>query len=277
MYLCHYTTTEALLQMIHRPTKDELEEIGGNVNESAYGYYLTFHATDAYMMNDKMEHKLILEEMSDVIKQYDTKFRYETMSCGKPYIVSFCKERDYLPMWQIYAKGGNGVCLVFQIEDNTILHKLNMANTESSFKEMKFCDCDYVSKESLRQRKHHWKRDIEAKYKEGNGKLISSDTPFLNIYKDAVRYKSKDWEYEQEVRLVCWTLYPQIKNGKNGICPYVEVKIPLRWLKEIIVGPSHNQDINTYAIKEMIKVNEWDKLKNYGVDINVTESKTTLR
>lgn len=53
--------------------------------------------------------------------------------------------------------------------------------------------------------------------------------------------------------------------------------MPLRWLKEIIVGPSINQDINTYAIKEMIRVKGWDKLNNYGVDIKVTESKIALR
>ena len=279
MYLCHYTTIDALLHMIHTPTKEEHKEVEANENESAYGYYLTFHATDAYMMNDKMEHKLILEEMSDVIRKYNSKFQYETLSCGKPYIISFCKERDYLPMWQIYAKGGNGICLVFQFEndDLSLLNNLNESNREFSSKDIDICSCSYESKSSLQNLKKKWESDIEREYKGGNQNLISSATPFLHLFKDAIKYKSKDWEYEKEERLVCWKMYPQIKNGKNGICSYVEVKIPLLWLKEIIVGPSINQYINTYAIKEMIRVKGWDKLNNYGVDIKVTESKIALR
>lgn len=276
MYLCHYTTAEAFLHMIHRPTVDELLEVEDN-NESAYGYYLTFHASDAYLMNDKMEHKLILDDMSDVIIKYNPMFQYETLSCGKPYIISFCKERDYLPMWQIYAKGGNGICLVFEIDDDNYLYPLNRSNKTDSFKKIEFYNCKYVSKDGLQQLKDKWTGRIKAEYKDIYQPKISHTTPFLNLYKDAIKHKSKEWKYEKEVRLVCWTAFPQIKSGKNGICSYVEVKIPLRWLKEIIVGPSSSQSVNTYAIKEMIKVNEWDKLKDYGVDIKVSESKISLR
>ena len=276
MFLYHYTTMEALLGMIHKPDNDELQEIEVN-KDSSYGYYLILHATDAYMMNDKMEHKLILEEMSDAVKRYDSKFQYETLSCGKPYIVSFCKEKDYLPMWQIYAKGGNGICLVFEIEENNSLYQLNESNNGNSFKEIKLCDCMYVSKVDLQQLKDKWTKSIKAVYENASPSLISPETPFLNLYKEAVVYKSKEWEYEKEKRLVCWTMYPNIKKGKNGICPYVAVKMPLRCLKEIIIGPSPNQDINAYAIKEMIKVNGWYELKDYGIDINVTESEIALR
>lgn len=267
---------DALLGMIHQPNNDELQEIEVN-KDSAYGYYLLLHATDAYMMNDKMEHKLILEEMSDIVKLYCSKFQYETLCCGKPYIVSFCTEKDYLPMWQIYAKGGNGICLVFEIEEDNSLYQLNESNNETSFKEIKLCDCKYVSKVDLQQLKDKWTKSIKAVYENENTPLISPKTPFLNLYKEAVIYKSKEWECEKEKRLVCWTMYPNIKKGKNGICPYVAVKMPLRCLKEIIIGPSPNQDINAYAIKEMIKVNGWYELKDYGIDINVTESEIALR
>ena len=100
-YLYHYTTIEALMSMLHLPTDAEKDAIIAT-KESGEGYYLTLHATDARMMNDKMEHQMVLEIIDKMIPlSLRSKYNAETITVGNPYVVSFCSERDYLPMWEI--------------------------------------------------------------------------------------------------------------------------------------------------------------------------------
>lgn len=275
--LYHYTTVEALLSMLHLATPEEKETIEVNNQDTAYGYYLTFHATDAYMLNDKLEHKLLLESMCSIINKRKMYYDVETLACGKPYVVSFCRKGDYLPMWQIYAKNGKGICLEFEIDeqrDVDVLNRLNGTGPAAQQDELELVKCKYISKRELSNLKRKWPREIEKAYHEIPKNQISPKLPYKTLYQEAITYKTDDWKYEDEIRLVRWTQYPQIKNGKNGLCPYVEIKIPLRFLKGIQVGPSLNQEANVYAINELLRIKEIDKLKN---PIKVTASKVALK
>ncbi len=264
--------------MLHLATPEEKETIRANDYDTAYGYYLTFHATDAYMLNDRLEHNLLLDILQDVIKKRKQHYACEILTCGKPYVVSFCKQGDYLPMWQIYAANGKGICLEFEIDempDAEVLNRLNDTGTEASLDELQFAECKYLSAYKLKAQIKSWKEKIEEAYREIPEKQISPKLPYKTLYQEAITYKTDDWKYEDEIRLVRWTQYPQIKNGKNGLCPYVEIKIPLRFLKGIKVGPSLNQEALVYAINELLRIKEIDKLKD--ISIKVTASKVALK
>lgn len=274
--LYHYTTIEALLSMLHLATPEEKETIEAHNHDTAYGYYLTFHATDAYMLNDKLEHKLLLDTMCSVINKRKMHYDVEKLACGKPYVVSFCKQGDYLPMWQIYAAYGKGICFEFEIDEQRDVDVLNRLNStgDASLDELQFDECKYLSAYKLKAQIKSWKEKIEEAYREIPENQISPKLPYKTLYQEAITYKTDDWKYEDEIRLVRWTQYPQIKNGKNGLFPYVEIKIPLRFLKGIQVGPSLNQEANVYAINELLRIKEIDQLK---IPIKVTASKVALK
>ena len=232
----HYTSIEALIKMLHIPDEIEKKMIETN-NESGYGYYLTFHATDAYMMNDRMEHKLILDIVDKLIpKKLRSKYNSEITSVGKPYVVSFCSERDYIPMWKIYSQQNTGVCLQFDLNnDNIEILKSINSDREIHTDYICFDECKYETQSNLKAYIKTQIKEIENEYKCLPQGQISQKNPFLSLYKNGILYKGKEWSYEKEWRLVWWCNHNKIKSGKYGATSYQEIKIPLRFLKEILL------------------------------------------
>lgn len=276
--LYHYTTIEALTKMLHVPDETEKHFIEVN-KESGYGYYLSFHATDAYMMNDRMEHKLILDIVDQIIPEnlksiYDT----EIASVGRPYIVSFCSERDYIPMWRGYAQNNVGVCLQFDLsEDNIDVLKTVNADREIFRDYICFGKCKYRKASSLTAKLRTLIGDIEKEYQSLPDGQISKNYPFLKLHKEAILYKGSEWSYEKEWRLSWWSNHNKTKSGKYGIAPYQDVKIPLRFLKEILIAPSNDQDLVQYGLQQWIKENGLHRLKAYDIDIKVSPSELSIR
>ena len=276
--LYHYTTIDALTKMLHMPSAIEKDIIKVN-DESGYGYYLSFHATDAYMMNDRMEHKLILDIVNQVIpEKLKTQYFSELVSVGKPYVVSFCSERDNLPMWKAYAQNNAGVCLQFDLSEENInvLRKVN-ADIEIFSDYICFDECKYIDATDIETMLRLQIADIETEYKGLQDGQLSKNYPFRNLYKEAILYKGREWSYEREWRLIWWCNQSKTKSGKYGITSYQDVKIPLRFLKEIIISPSNDQDLVQYGLQKWIEGNRLHCLKEYGINIKVSCSKSSLR
>lgn len=274
----HYTSIEALMKMLHIPDKIEKETIEVN-DESGYGYYLTFHATDAYMMNDRMEHRLILDRVDKLIpKNLRTKYNSEIAYIGTPYVVSFCSERDYIPMWKIYAQNNTGVCLQFDLSEENIetLKSIN-SDRETYSDYICFDECKYETRSVLQAYIKTQIKEIENEYKCLPEGQISKKHPFLSIYKKGILYKGEEWSYEKEWRLVWWCNHNKIKSGKYGATSYQEIKIPLRFLKEILISPSSDQELVKYGLQKWIEANDLHRLKNYGIDIKISYSSASLR
>ena len=274
----HYTSIEALIKMLHIPDEIEKKMIEAN-NESGYGYYLTFHATDAYMMNDRMEHKLILDIVDKLIpKKLRSQYNHEITSVGKPYVVSFCSERDYIPMWKIYPQQNTGVCLQFDLNNNNIeiLKSIN-SDREIHTNYICFNECKYKTPADLKAYVKTQIKEIESEYKCLPDGQISQNYPFHTLYKDAILYKGTEWSYEKEWRLIWWCNHNKIKSGKYGATSYQEIKIPLRFLKEILISPSSNQEPVQYGLQEWLKANDLHRLKQYGIDIQISRSSSSLR
>ena len=264
--------------MLHVPDETEKHFIEVN-KESGYGYYLSFHATDAYMMNDRMEHKLILDVVDQMISQeLKSKYESEIASIGKPYVVSFCSERDYIPMWRAYAQGNVGVCLKFDLSEENI-NELRVVNADREIFTDYICfgECQYADASEIKVILKTLIAEVEKEYQGLQDGQLSQNYPFLNLYKKAILYKSRGWSYEKEWRLIWWCNQNKTKSGKYGISSYQDIKVPLRFLKEIIISPSNDQDLVQYGLQQWIKENGLHRLKAYDIDIKVSPSELSIR
>ena len=277
-YLYHYTTIEALMSMLHLPTGAEKDAIIAT-KESGEGYYLTFHATDARMMNDKMEHQMVLEIIDKRISpELSKKLAFETIAVGTPYVISFCSERDYLPMWEIYAQKNHGVCLKFDFstENITTLKSLNQNNVLSSA-DIEFGPCEYKTRKELINHIQEYLSEVEDEYNSLPPTQISKQYPLKALYQYGARCKNKEWEYEKEYRLILWHNFCETKAGRFGVCTYRTVNIPLRFLKEIMIAPCNNQDLVLYGVQSWVKSKGLNRLINHGIDIKISKSNSSLR
>lgn len=271
-YLYHYTGVDTLLALLHHSEKGK------------DGMRLKFRASNIYRLNDPKEMVGGYEIIKKILPQYekmanvpehkrlsdvytDTKSEQKckddylfslhsgTIENGHiPYVISFSRRRDYLPMWSLYGKAGYGVCLKFSkallvgSADNSggaTLHGdiiySNYTKEVSKRVLMKILyDC-YMSA--------YEKPSIEDKIFE-LATLCLALSPFI---------KHNDYLYEKEFRTV--VLYTYRKDpGKllesedisdnvdffsesRKIHPFINYSIPFRALKEIIVGPCADYDV----------------------------------
>lgn len=276
-YIYHYTSVESLLGMLHKPTERELNEIHDNGNDPDYGYYLEFHASDLRLMNDKNENRLIQEVEKRVPDELKLAISVADWTLGKPYVISFCKQQDFIPMWKIYADKGNGICLKFKrdsLED--AIKKIN----KSKFHDIILKDCIYLTENEFRKRVKSAAKQLKEFANElVQGQPILPEQRDLHDFNaDSAFLKLRCFEYEQETRIAAFSpLDYCTKQGRYGISLYYPIKIPLRFLTEIIIGPSVNQDILEYSVSELLKNKGYDKLKQYGVTIKVSKTSIELR
>lgn len=276
-HIYHYTSVESLLGMLHKPTEVELKEIEDNGNDPDYGYYLEFHASDLRLMNDKQENKLIIDVDKHVPHELSLARSLADWVYNKPYVVSFCRRQDFIPMWKIYADKGNGICLKFKRDSlGNAIKKIN----KSKFHDIIFKDCIYLTESEFRKHiKSVVKQIMEFASELVQGQPILPEQRDLHDFNaESAFLKLRSFDYEQETRLAVFAdLNYYTKQGKHGITLYHLVKIPLRFLEEIIIGPSVNQDILEYSVYELLKNKEYDKLKTYDIDIKVKKTSIELR
>ena len=97
--------------------------------------------------------------------------------------------------------------------------------------------------EELKQQQH----DNDAKFK----LMLKYLTTYIMIAAPFI--KRGDYAYEKEIRYS--KLYKidekiKIRTNRNGnIIPYIEVEVPLKAIKKIIIGPCANFDASKYAIE----------------------------
>ena len=278
-YIYHYTSVESLLGMLHTPTEHELNEVSDNGNDPDYGYYLEFHASDLRLMNDKQENKLIIDVDKHVPHELSLARSLADWVYNKPYIVSFCRRQDFIPMWKIYATKGNGICLKFKRDSLSLEDAIKKIN-KSKFHDIILKDCIYLTESEFRK----YIKSVVKQIKEFANELVQGQSilpgqrDLHDFNAESAFLKLRSFDYEQETRLAVFAdLNYYTKQGKHGIALYHPVKIPLRFLEEIIIGPSVNQDILEYSVYELLKNKRYDKLKTYDIDIKVKKTSIELR
>ena len=231
---------------------------------------------DLRFMNDKHENQLIDKVKKCVPSELSLARGIADWVQGTPHVISFCKKKDFIPMWKIYADKGNGICLKFKrdgLEDT--IEKIN--HTSSNYISLK--DCEYLTENAFKKRV----RLVKNQLKEFASELTPGPIPpekkkIPDFNKESAFLKLDCFEYEQETRLVVFAPFDcRTKYGKYGISLYYPIKIPLKFLEEIMVGPSANQDLLEHSIGGLLKSKGYDKLGRYGINIKVTKSHIELR
>lgn len=260
-------------------------------------HYLTFWATSIYAMNDSMEflhgYKFLKESVIPNIEKEmnitdktlrlsyiwkrvigktafgedkDFMIRHIYDNHKNPFIISFSKRKDFLPMWNAYSNKGKGVCLCFNNKeyiiktsdganiDVEILHKLHAMDV--TYGEI---DDDVKNVVAKLYEEYYLKykniSDIQQRTQMMLNYLVALVVSF------SAYLKNEAYQYEQEVRLVEYkedrkdVHYRIDKNGQ--LKPYIEVKVNLKYLEEIIVGPCTDSESVIRELK--------NQLRRYGI------------
>lgn len=267
-YIYHYTSVESLYGMLLDPTAEE-KRIIGQMSDCPRCLY--FHAGDIKAMNDKSEN-MLLDELVKLISETTPPEIIGSSNINEmKFAVSFCTEQDYLPMWKIYATNGKGVCLRFKREG---FEKSVFSVNTSRFITMKAGDCQYKTEAELKDYVNsivkHFREITEPK------SLILQIDSFCGT---SSFFKLKPFEYEKEFRLAISSKFNQqiTSGGQYGLIVYYPVAIPLNLVDEIMIGPSPNQDVIENGIRALLLSKGIDKLKRYGIDINIVRSSLLIR
>ena len=267
----HYTTIQALNNMLNNCIQDKLVFWASSIytmndpTEMEYGWGILKHYFKIYEDDNCITDEIRLSNyMKDIEESKISNIIFNHIYDDKktPFVIAFSCQKDYLPMWSMYGGNGYGVCLCFDenvLCDGTkdiqatppedILYLGNEQNNNISSNMIKyFIDDEY--KTYLNDIKEG--KDLETNKTVTIGTLIPLVSAFL---------KDCSYEYEKEKRLVLlgssisksWCFR---NSSKGNVIPYIEVPIPVKSLKEIIIGPCVNpQNVKSGLQMHLIKCN----------------------
>ena len=282
----HYTTASALIGMLSECTMENHKN-------------LKMWATHAEFLNDPSEYEYgktasqkILQEVETILNipeedrlsstmYEDSKKQYfvecergitrftDSLYMAPPFVISFSKNRDLLPMWTLYGKNGSGIAIGFNRE------LLEKNNNNFAVKDC-FYGIDVTDYTALINLIKYW---YEMMLQKINGathvytrvcqiELIMSINTHVSAY-----IKHESYRYEQEVRYRPYRVDDSIKfRESNGlIVPYVEVNLPVDSIEEIVIGPTLDAERMKLSIELLLKT------KGIYNDIEIKESDIPYR
>jgi hypothetical protein len=305
--LYHYTTMGTLLSILNNVGKEEKKDtekaliLGGtnleNLNDEKTKP-LILRGTHVEYLNDDKEFKLACIVMSEVIKEYEdtlsgvenkgiaeflTKEWWEKVGKGMnfnfaPFITSFSKRRDSLPMWNTYADNGAGVAIGFR--------KSSLKKTQDNHPgcwDSYFEEC-YYSETDLRK---YFKEICPRIYKNIGTTNSRLSTNMDLLFKDWARYfcslKHRAYEYEKEWRLIrscqefCSFEIVKYQDKKGLLKPYVEYAFEKDALKEIIIGPCADKELAKKSVEMSLHKAGFGILPGKNYQVKVENSKAPFR
>ena len=241
----HYTSIDALINGIIHSEKE-----------------VCLWATHCEYLNDPNDSyigkKLLLE--NEEIKNIVTDIFPERNELTASYIISFSEMEDSLPMWNMYAKNGNGIILGFSFTDIICDHNYVDYFSHCVYDNTEKYDSfvKYVVKNLNNALKSEYLEEITNKEN-----YLAEKTAFLYgvFHWFSQRIKSKVYEHEKEWRIILPSL--KIKNPANFRCqnglikPYIKQYFPKESLKEIWIGPCVEMERNYKAISLLLHTYEY--------------------
>ena len=239
-YLYHYTSLGVLCELFNK----------------IHDNHFLFHASSVDFMNDSAEYVAAKNHCCDCVDE----IIMQTV-LGLPFAICFSEVEDNMPMWNMYANCGKGVCMKFNFQ-KLYNYFENFKNKDE--REIRFDKCSYQNKYPVEKQKS----------------LISNkeypDIENLRKKMTKAAFKKTDcFKYEKEWRVMIWQKW--IANGKYQILfketkdsfrPYIKISIPVDCLETIILGSNANEQI--------IEATRLLKLK-CGKDISVEKTNLTLK
>ena len=245
-----------------------LNGVGPNQNDGQDNrLYFTFHASNAYQMNDKIEGTMLLNKFfteSKIKTEYWEQYMRVEEDEGEIYIISLCrsnsksKDSGSIPMWGMYGNKGYGTILVFDY------NKLN--EYISQCPNMFLAECQYINSKGLETLTKEKNKEI----KEARDKVRI----LTSLQLEAFELKDWHWEYENEWRILVKSHDSKIKASNHGAVSYIEVRIPVNCVRAIIIGTLVEFD----PIKRILdkRVEELFKQDN-SININIKHSNLQIR
>lgn len=225
----HYTTLDALINGIIAPQPSPNNEI-------------CLWATHSKYLNDPSETTIGIDKAHKLLSQYlNEEINKESMFNDALFVISFSLKYDYLPMWSMYGKNGNGIMLIF---DYVLL------NSEDHF----FIQCLYDNETRLEVFEKLFVRE-NSRLKRLTFADIEEDYQRNNIIHFPVAIKSCNYNYEEEVRYVTANdEFPETcyRVSNNIVVPYKKVYFHKKVLKKIVIGPTADFERTADSLKEYL-------------------------
>jgi|GEM_PF-1115149 len=250
--LYHYTSLSTLIAILSQ------------VEESNDGNFI-FRGSQIEYLKDWSEFCHGAQVLTDFIKEYEDqnpeieKISYRINSkkwksyitlgsiATSPFITSFSKNNDSLPMWNMYGDNGQGVAIGME---SSIFEKLNYEKTNTP----NLIRCRYSF--------HEFKNILNEikgiggilyKIFEKDGIITFQSLNRISLLNAICAQKHESYEYEKEWRLIkqCsnWDQKKEIFINDRTHFPYIENKIPISAIKEIVVGPCKDLELTKNIIE----------------------------
>lgn len=239
-HIYHYTSVDVLCKLF------------ANIQNQQF----VFHASSVFSMNDSAEYCVAIDQCVDDVDRLIME-----RELGVPFALCFSDSDANIPMWNMYANSGRGICLQFNFEKlKDYIYELKKRDERT----MLFSQCDYKVINVNNKRPFDSGKDYPNKL-ELKRKMI-----------DAAFIKPNCFSHEREWRLMIWQDWVPndkhkifFKERQEELCPYIEVPIHIKCLEGIILNPN--------ASEQMIEATRL-LLANYGgISINVDTANITLK
>ena len=304
----HYTTMSAFLSL--------LESIQKSSNRKSF----VFRATNIFFLNDPQEFLYGQKVLMDVLSEIEVERNVDSDKClsslfkgrhdknveellinlpnnignqnESPYVISFSRNSDSLPMWLNYGDRGRGICLAFaEYRSNFISDSFSpkdLADVKVEIYDRLGTHDVYYDARSISYTDNSLREQIVILYdyylneiKEASlGEIQELKIRYLRVFVEvaAPYIKTKYFEGEREVRLAEMVNETRDKrkkqvnfrcNAKGNIVPYIDIEIPTKQLDYIRLGPLVNKNI-TINVIEMMK-------KRFELEFGIKESEVIYR
>lgn len=174
-----------------------------------------------------------------------------------PFMISFSKAKDSLPMWHLYAKDAGGVMLCFDMKKISALFKRKIKNVIYNNSKAYTAMCDYIVNTDK-----YLSKEIDSSTGEPTNKAVETFQKALEWFPFIT--KTAYFEYEQEVRLsrIDWSDKDMMYIPKHGLlCPYRKLYFPANFLKEIYLSPKLSSELTRQSLRKFLDQNSLSEVE----------------
>ena len=283
-------------KVFHYTSVDTLTKLFNNIENHEGEPCFIFHASDIFSQNDAQEVKFGFEQLSSILAKYEKSHGIKDRSVQlskyletgvqvvkvrnlildnlsntayRVFTLSFSQLKDDLNMWHLYGDDCNGVALQFNEFDlkrlpitvPKLLQPIEYGDATKSNKVLGAIHSSYQRYLTVLNSDKTNKEIVKLKWIITINDLVCS----------AIKHES--FRHEKEKRLIIVTgdsqLFKYKMNSNKHLIPYIEVRMPIRYLEKITLGPCTDAE-NLMRVLEMMRI-------TYGMNFQINISENPYR
>ncbi len=270
--LYHYTSIDSLCSMLN-----------GYREQISMGK-LIFWASSIFSMNDPREMTHGAEVLGILLPALEKIFNIPTENSldinnldikkvlndtkKTPFVLSFSASKDDLGMWTLYGDNGCGISMIFSNEieldpetnlKNTSIVKVNYNKGIDNYPNLR----EIFNEGIIEWSGYNEVEKIKECKERTLSKLFTQLCPYI---------KSEAYKNENEYR-ICFANVPyksvKFRTKNKSIIPYIEVPLPIKYLKGIQLGPCCNYEMVEQSLRFL--------LDTCGLNIDILSSDIPYR